>query len=123
MSWGYPEFSGETAYDNDFASTGVTFVAASGDVATIEWPATSANVLAVGGTSLALSGAGGYGSETGWSLSGGGISTLATEPIYQKGVQTSGYRSTPDLSLDGNPNTGVSIYLIPPDNTAGQGIW
>jgi subtilase family serine protease len=31
MSWGTPEWSGESAYDTRFISNGVTFVAASGD--------------------------------------------------------------------------------------------
>jgi subtilase family serine protease len=123
MSWGYGEFPGETSYDSNFTTTGVTFVASSGDDGTIEWPATSSNVLAVGGTSLTLGAAGAYGSETGWSEAGGGVSTLVNEPTYQDAIQTTGNRSTPDVSFDADPNTGVSIYFIPPDNTSGQGGW
>jgi subtilase family serine protease len=123
MSWGYGEFSGETSYDSSFTTAGVTFVASSGDTGTVEWPASSPDVLAVGGTSLLLGSSGGYGSETGWSQSGGGLSTLASEPTYQDAVQSSGDRSTPDVAFDGDPNTGVTIYFVPPDNTAGQGNW
>lgn len=123
ISWGYNEFDGETSYDSNFTTAGVTFVAASGDNGAISWPATSANVLAVGGTSLKLSATGGYGSETGWTEAGGGISTMVSEPTYQDAAQSTGDRSTPDVSFDADPNTGVSIYVIPPDNTAGQGTW
>lgn len=123
MSWGYSEFPGETSYDSNFTTTGVTFIAASGDTGAIEWPATSANVLAVGGTSLKVNASGGYGSETGWSLSGGGPSTLVAEPTYQDPFQSTGDRTTPDVAFDADPNTGVWIYVIPPDSTSGQGSW
>ena len=87
MSWGYGEFPDEASYDSNFTTSGITYVASSGDGGAIEWPATSANVLSVGGTSLKLSPSGGYGSETGWNDSGGGLSTTLSEPAYQKGVQ------------------------------------
>src|SRR5579884_913093 len=61
MSWGGGEFWGQTQYDGVFTTPaghgGVTFVAASGDQGSFwgpEWPASSPNVLAVGGTSLGL---------------------------------------------------------------------
>ena len=41
--------------------------------------------MAVGGTSLTLSG-GNYGSEAGWSGSGGGISAIESQPSYQQGL-------------------------------------
>ena len=45
---------------------GVTFIAASGDNGTVTYPATSPNVLSVGGTTLNLSGSGTYGTDTAW---------------------------------------------------------
>src|SRR5262249_50769281 len=66
---------------------------------------------------------GGYGSETGWSLAGGGLSTIVSEPAYQNAIQSTGDRSTPDVAFDADPYTGVSIYVIPPDSTTGQGVW
>src|SRR5437667_260429 len=64
MSWGSSEFPGENFYDGYFTTPGghrgVTFVASSGDDGTTSWPATSTNVLAVGGTTLSLNSAGGY---------------------------------------------------------------
>src|SRR5262249_35315340 len=62
------------------AAQGQTFATASGDSASwssgeYNWPQESANVLCVGGTHLVTAGPGGaWQSETGWSLSGGGIS-------------------------------------------------
>ena len=57
MSWGCSEFAQETQLDSYFTTPaghqGVTFVAATGDnAAPASWPATSPNVVAVGGTSL-----------------------------------------------------------------------
>jgi subtilase family serine protease len=125
MSWGGPEFAAETAYDGNFYTPwshtggsglkgGITFVAASGDSGFgTEWPAVSPDVLAVGGTSLVLSSTNGYQSESAWS-GGGGDSTYETEPGFQRGVQSSGARSTPDVAYDADINTGFFVY-----NTAG----
>jgi subtilase family serine protease len=135
MSWGGSEFSGETAYDTAayFANPNVTFVAASGDdggASGAEWPASSPYVLSVGGTTLTLNSSGGYGSETAWSASGsrwsgysgsaGGTSTVESLPSYQSAALGSSYakgRTTPDVSLDGNPNAGFSVY----DSVPGAG--
>jgi subtilase family serine protease len=115
MSWGVPEFSGETAGDSNFITpsghSGVAFVASTGDSGSPSYPSTSPTVLAVGGTSLYLNGSGGYGSETAWNDSygsgGGGDSTQETEPSYQRVAQQSGSRSVPDVSYDADPNTGL----------------
>jgi subtilase family serine protease len=126
MSWGGPEFTAETAYDGNFYTPwnhtggsglkgGITFVAASGDSGFgTEWPAVSPDVLAVGGTSLVLSPTNGYQGESAWSGSGGGDSTYETEPGFQRGVQSSGARSTPDVAYNADINTGFYVY-----NTAG----
>jgi hypothetical protein len=69
--------------------------------------------VSVGGTTLNLNSAGAVTSETGWSDSGGGPSTVEKAPSYQVtyGVQgTNGYRGTPDVSYDANPSTGVLVY-------------
>ncbi|HEV3311885.1 MAG TPA: S53 family peptidase, partial [Chloroflexota bacterium] len=120
MSWGFPEgqavFAGdEAAYANVFNVAGLTFVASTGDygAADPEYPAYSPNVVAVGGTSLTLNGDGSYNSETGWGYdsssagtfigSGGGISLYEPEPSFQQGVQSTGYRTTPDVSMVADP--------------------
>ncbi len=117
MSWGGSEDSSETADDGTFTTptghSGVTFVASSGDDgAPDSYPAASPNVLSVGGTTLNLSAAGNILSETAWSGSGGGISTVEAQPAYQKGVvtQSSTFRTDPDVSYDADPNTGFGVY-------------
>jgi hypothetical protein len=118
MSWGSSEFSSETQYDSYFSTSGVTYVASSGDTGgIINWPSVSPKVLAVGGTSLTISSTTNgstttysYSSEKGWSGSGGGNSRYETEPTWQYAVQTSGKRSTPDVSYDANSSTGFAVY-------------
>jgi hypothetical protein len=51
--------------------------------------------------------------------SGGGISLYEPEPAYQLGVQSTGYRTTPDVSLVADPATGAWIadpYNLDPTN-------
>jgi subtilase family serine protease len=123
MSLGGEEFSGESSQDSIFATTGITFIASSGDSGTVEWPATAPNVLAVGGTSLNLNSAGAIVHEVGWAGAGGGLSTGESEPAYQKVIQSTGDRSTPDVAFVADPSTGVSVYYISPNSTTGQGRW
>jgi subtilase family serine protease len=124
MSWGGSEFSGEATYNTHFTSNhGVTFFASSGDNgAGVSWPAVSPNVVGVGGTTLSFVN-GSFSSETAWSGSGGGISAYENEPGFQTtyGVSSNGKRAVPDVSYDGDPASGVSVY----DSTAlnGQTGW
>jgi hypothetical protein len=115
MSWGSSEFSMEGYYDSYFTTPAghgnVTFVASSGDSgAPSSWPSISSNVLAVGGTTLSVGTNNAYGGEAAWSRSGGGYSPYETEPTYQDGVQTSGFRSNPDVAYDADPASGFAIY-------------
>jgi hypothetical protein len=117
MSWGGDEFSGENSFDSYFTTpsghAGVTFVVSSGDSgAPASYPAISPNVLSVGGTTLSITSQGGYVSESGWSGSGGGISSYESQPAYQKGTvaQSTVARANPDVAYDSDPNTGFSVY-------------
>jgi hypothetical protein len=93
---------------------GITFVAPTGDAGSPGWSAAySRNALAVGGTTLTLNTVdlpSPYTSELAWSGSGGGGSALETEPAYQQGVQSTGFRTVPDVSFDADPSTGVSVF-------------
>lgn len=117
MSFGGPEFSGETSLDSIFQTPaghqGVTFLASTGDNGEPGgYPAYSPNVVAVGGTTLNVDSSGNYLGETGWSGSGGGISQFESQPNYQKGVvtQSTTQRTIPDVSMDADPNTGVAVF-------------
>src|SRR5262249_31368454 len=117
MSWGGGEFSGETSFDSTFQTPaghgGVTFVASSGDSrAPPIYPAIPGNVVSVGGTTLNLDSAGNILGESGWSGSGGGISSFEVQPAYQNGVvtQSTTRRTNPDVAYDADPNTGFPVY-------------
>lgn len=110
MSWGGSEFSTETAYDSYFTSPyGATFYASSGDNgAGTSWPAVSANIVSVGGTTLTFTG-GVVSSETAWSGSGGGVSAYVPKPAFQTNVPYAN-RAIPDVSYDADPNSGFAVY-------------
>ena len=103
---------------------------------TVDWPASSPWVTAVGGTSLGVGPANEYVGETGWSTAkstlnadntwsdptylygaGGGTSRLFAEPDYQKGVVPSAIanyfgspgRAVPDVGMVADPNTGMRV--------------
>lgn len=122
MSWGSPEFSGESNYNSHFNVPKVSFFASSGDSgAQVCWPADSPYVVGVGGTTLKLDASNNITSETAWSGSGGGQSKYISRPAFQQGWQSSAYRQVPDVSLVADPNTGVQVY----DSTkySGQSGW
>ncbi len=115
MSWGGQEFSDETNLDSHFKSvSGASYFASSGDNgAGASWPASSPNVISVGGTTINLKNDGTFISETAWSGSGGGVSVFEKEPDYQKKInipKNYGMRAIPDVSFDADPKTGFAIY-------------
>lgn len=116
-SWGGSEFSSESSYDAHFVQSGVSFFVAAGDSGLpAEYPSASPNVISVGGTTLSFNSDGSLQSETGWSSSGGGCSAYEAANSIQAAfsqygqVNCNGTRATPDVSLDANPNSGVSVY-------------
>jgi subtilase family serine protease len=133
MSFGGGESSSETSYDADMTHPGTFYTASAGDSGHgAEYPAASPNVIAVGGTTLnGCSGTScaGFTSESTWSGSGGGASAVEAIPADQSGYTgpvfgastisalTGAKRGIPDVSFEGNPNTGVSVY----DSTSYQG--
>ena len=122
-SWGGSESSGELSYDPHFAQSGVSFFVSAGDAGLpAEYPSASPNVISVGGTTLQFS-SGVFSGETGWSGGGGGCSAYETATTDQSGFSQYaqagclGKRATPDVSLDADPASGVSVY----DSTRYQG--
>ncbi len=116
-SWGGSEFSGETAYDSHFVRSGVSFFVSAGDSGLpAQYPSASPNVISVGGTTLSFDASGNLLSETGWSGGGGGCSAYETANSAQSSFPEYGQvgcgvaRATPDVSLDADPASGVSVY-------------
>jgi kumamolisin len=143
ISWGGPESTwtqqSMSAMDQAFqaaAAMGVTVCIASGDSGStdgvsdgsnhVDFPASSPNVLACGGTSLQASGTS-IVSEVVWNdgnpasgAGGGGVSTFFALPIWQKGLDTTdaegsrsplAKRGVPDVSADADPQTGYQVLV------------
>lgn len=151
ISWGGPESSwtqqAMTSMDEAFqsaAAMGVTVCVAAGDDGSsdgvndganyVDFPASSPNVLACGGTKLVASGST-ITSETVWNelasnegATGGGISDVFPLPSWQNGVgvppsanpsQNVG-RGVPDVAGDADPSTGyVTLVDGQPDVIGG----
>jgi kumamolisin len=151
ISWGGPENSwtqqAMTSMDEAFqaaSAMGVTVCVAAGDGGStdgendglnhVDFPASSPNVLACGGTTLVASG-NTITSETTWNelannegATGGGISDVFPLPTYQNGAgvppsanpnQNVG-RGVPDVSGDADPTTGyVTLVDGQPDVIGG----
>ncbi len=146
VSWGGPEISyftngkdtsGELSRVNDLleaaTQNGINICVAAGDNGStanngsyklsVNFPASSPYVTAVGGTSL-LCPNGVYDSRTienVWNngissgkllATGGGVSGYFEKPEYQLNVAGTGLRrSVPDIALNADPNTGVRLYI------------
>lgn len=132
ISWGGPESSWSksvmTAYDQAFAqarTAGIPVFCAAGDNGSgdgasgqnADFPASSPNVIACGGTRLTIDSAGALANETVWndnpqsSASGGGYSTLFPKPGYQSSVVPGSHRGLPDISGNADPNSGYRVYV------------
>jgi subtilase family serine protease len=112
-SWGGGEGSGETAFDSSLVGAKVVIFASTGDREGTEYPSTSPNVVAVGGTTLNRSPANGdIEAETAWEDGGGGVSPVEAIPSYQHGIASiiGTHRGVPDVAAVANPRTGVWIY-------------
>ncbi|HGL6720659.1 S53 family peptidase [Burkholderia contaminans] len=102
---------------------GQTFSVSTGDTGSVaygcsgtsvEYPASSPYVVAVGGTSLYTNADGTYDSQTAWSGSGGGASTVERIPSWQSSVpllNQQAYRGLPDVAFDADPNSGAQIIV------------
>jgi kumamolisin len=110
MSWGGSETSSETSDDSFFTQPGVTYFASSGDTPGTEYPATSPNVVAVGGTVINRNSSGDYTNQTAWSDGGGGASSVEPIPSFQESISSivGTARGVPDVSL--NAGTPTAIY-------------
>jgi kumamolisin len=121
MSWGSSEFSSETSYDSHFQKSGVVFFASAGDSPGVAWPSASANVVAVGGTSISRElNTYSFLHHASWSDGGAGTSSYVALPSYQFNYQPpigGANRAVPDIAAVADPTTGVWVY------DSGNGGW
>jgi len=132
-SWGGAETAGQIAddeYFTDFIYNGsknftppiLAFASAGDDGAGVSWPSSSPWVIAAGGTSILRHSSGNaFSSEACWSGSGGGTSTVETYATtftggnvgpwadFQYPIYGQNARSTPDMSFDADPASGVYV--------------
>jgi hypothetical protein len=118
-SWGFGINATTEQIFKQYIAQGQSLLQASGDSGAyksgVMTPSDDPNLTVVGGTSLTTSGAGGpWQSETTWSGSGGGVSTVYTIPSYQQGLSMAAnggstkMRNIPDLALTAD----IQMYLI-----------
>ncbi len=113
MSWGGAEFQGEQAYDVLFTAPKVVYFASAGDTPGVEWPSSSPNVVAAGGTSNVRNlYTGAFEASIAWQLDGGGPSAYEPRPFYQNSIAyiVGPSRGVPDVSFDSDPDTGAWVY-------------
>lgn len=98
----------------------------------VEYPASSPNVVAVGGTSLFVNSSYNYVTELAWDAGGGGTSNLEPAPLWQfddSAVPTGstvGLRALPDIAMAAGPEgaagAGVGTYAEIVVNGADAGV-
>ena len=116
-SWGGPEQAGtpSTTYETYFNHSGIAVFVSAGDSGYNDagqgpdYPATSAYVIAVGGTNLAKAANARGWTETAWTSGGSACSLSIPKPSYQTGTMCT-YKATTDIAAVGDPQTGVAVY-------------
>jgi subtilase family serine protease len=131
-SWGGSETSADTGYDSEyFGVPGVVYTASAGDSGYsggVLYPATSPNVVSVGGTTLNTSASARGWTESVWDTSSGegtgsGCSAYEPRPGWQTAISTippaCPKRVDNDVAADADPSTGAAVY----DTSNGNGGW
>ena len=128
-SWGGTEASTDTTDDSTyFSHSGVVTTASAGDSDYgVIYPATSPNVVAVGGTSLSTASNSRGWTESVWNTTtgsegtGSGCSAYEPQPSWQTSLGLSGCskRIDNDIAADADPATGPAVY----DTSNGNGGW
>jgi subtilase family serine protease len=124
MSFGFGgefDLATQSAFDQLFTTPGVVYFASAGDGAGAQWPATSPNVVAAGGTSISRNSSNGFFLlENTWQDTGGGPSLVEPRPHFQDSIAgiVGPTRGTPDISFDANPVSGV--WLVDTNLFQGQ---
>ncbi len=131
-SWGGTDFTGEKSFDSHFVKSNVVFFASTGDhkctgapnCPDIEYPSTSPNVVAVGGTTINRTKTNAFSSESSWINTGGGLSANEPRPAFQNGIasRVGTHRGVPDVSADADPASGMWVYCSK-SACGGSGAW
>jgi hypothetical protein len=130
-SWGGPEIEA-APFASSFDHQGIVITASAGDYGYLNWnspveaergfaefPASSPDVVAVGGTRLTLGAGSSWQQETVWNghgAGGGGCSVEFTAQPWQQSladwssVGCGEKRAVADVSADADPYTGVAVY-------------
>ena len=104
---------GSQATESAYEHPGVAITASAGDSGFgAQFPATDPLVIAVGGTHLVKDSSTRGWTETVWTGTGSGCSTIYTKPAWQGGVTDSlcSKRMEADVSAVADPNTGVAVF-------------
>jgi pseudomonalisin len=92
----------------------------SGVPGAVLYPASSAYVVAVGGTTLFTDSSGNYVKEAGWDAGGGGISAFENCPFWMSAGTVpscnAGARGLPDVAMDADLVSGGLVYIGCPPN-------
>ncbi|WP_428310498.1 protease pro-enzyme activation domain-containing protein [Hydrocarboniphaga sp.] len=93
-------------------------------IPSVEYPASSPYVVAVGGTSLYTDAStGDYSQEITWTGTGGGTSTFETAPDYQNSAgvtpTTTLFRAVPDIAMNAGFNVAVAAFYAAADTVVG----
>jgi hypothetical protein len=117
-SYGGDEWSSEAFVESYYNHPGIAVTVSSGDDGYgVEYPAASAYVTAVGGTSLYDAPNPRGWSEEAWDGAGSGCSSIIAKPAWQVGTKCV-RRMVADVSAVADPSTGVAVY-----NTYGDSGW
>lgn len=109
-SYGAAEHRLFAPYEQMYNIPGVAVTVSTGDSGYgVSFPASSPHVVAVGGTSLTPASNSRGWSETVWSGTGSGCSTVFAKPSWQTD-RGCGKRTVGDVAAVADPNTGVSVY-------------
>ncbi|OOP64919.1 hypothetical protein BMF89_01945 [Arthrobacter sp. SRS-W-1-2016] len=123
-SYGNSEYNSEPAYDKAYYNhPGIPITVSTGDAGYNfgpEYPATSPDVIAVGGTSLVQNPDTGVWTESAWHAGGSGCSAYETKPVWERDPGCSS-RTEADIAAVADPSTGVSIYDSIPDQNGLNG--
>jgi hypothetical protein len=117
-SWGAPETAQNpfVQLESFFNHPGLAIFASGGDTgfdssgAGPGYPATSAFVIGVGGTSLFQDNSARGFSESTWVDGGAGCSLSIPKPSFQNGISPCDFRASTDLSAVADPQTGVAVF-------------